>query len=131
MREGFRNTIVMEGCSVINEKQTVQKTRFDDALSYTIDQILNWKFKSAISAIYLYGSCARNEQNADSDVDLFIELLEEVPNEAKRQLKVDGNPDDFRLPDVELKFGMSGCLDQEELFYKNIKRDGVVLWKKQ
>lgn len=106
-------------------------TKFDKALDYAIEHIITWKHKDAISSIFLYGSCARNEQNAESDIDLFIELNEEVPMDAIRQLRTEANPADWKLPEVEIKFGQQGCFEQENLFYRNIKRDGVLLWKRK
>lgn len=107
-------------------------TKFDQSLDYAIHAIGDWKYKENISKIYLYGSCARMEQKSDSDIDLYIELESEIPLSAIRELKVECNPEDWKLPEVDIKvdFG-ENTLDKDDLFHKNIKREGMLLWEKK
>lgn len=107
-------------------------TKFDQALDHAIQTIGNWEYKKTISKIYLYGSCARMEQRSDSDIDLYIELESEIPLSAIRELKVECNPEDWRLPEVDIKvdFGES-TVEKDDLFHRNIKREGILLWEKR
>lgn len=107
-------------------------TKFDQALGHAIKEIGNWKYKNSIEKIYLYGSCARNEQRSDSDIDLYIELSTDVPGEEIRNLKIQCNSDDWKLPEVDVKVEISGnVLEKDDLFHKNIRNEGILLWEKR
>lgn len=55
----------------------------------------------------------------------------ELPAEDIRNIKMQCNPEDGRLPDVEVKIEKeSNGADQEDLFHKNIKADGIILWER-
>jgi predicted nucleotidyltransferase len=90
-------------------------------------------FDDKIRQIILYGSVARNEESAESDIDIAIIL--ECYLEGKLK-------DDFVswAADMELKYNkVFSIIDIEESkmqkwgdilpFYKNIRREGIVLWK--
>lgn len=107
-------------------------TKFDQALAYAIEEIGKWKYRDYIKKICLYGSCARNEQRADSDVDLYLELENGVPVNELRMLRIRCNPDDWKLPDVELKIDIGENESRrEDLFHKNIQNEGIILWEKK
>ena len=106
-------------------------SRYDDALNYALNALKKSEVKNSIHAVYLYGSCARGEQKLGSDIDLYVELNEDVSPKLKRQLKVACNPDDWTLPDVDVKIGLSlEDAPDNDLFYRNIRRDGVIIWKR-
>lgn len=106
-------------------------TKFDKALDYALEQTANWEHRDHIKRIWLCGSCARGTADADSDIDLYIELDMELPAEDIRNIKMQCNPEDWRLPDVEVKIEKeSNGADQEDLFHKNIKADGIILWER-
>lgn len=117
------------------EKKSIkpsEKTRFDKVLELAIGEIGDWKYKDNIEKIYLYGSCARNEARYESDVDLYIELNEDVPEADIRELKIKCNPEDWRLPDVDIKTGVGAkIIENDDLFYRNIRGDGILLWKRK
>ena len=52
----------------------VYKKRSLISINYAIAQIKQSKIAPFVQDLYLYGSCARNEQDYDSDVDLLLEL---------------------------------------------------------
>lgn len=117
---------------LFSEGRVTEMTKFDQALEYAIQEIGNWKYKNCIEKIYLYGSCARSEQKPDSDIDLYIELGIEVPEEEIRNLKIQCNPDDWKLPDVDMKFDIhNSVLEKDDLFHKNIRNEGILLWEKK
>ncbi len=90
-------------------------------------------FKDELVSIILYGSVARGDDNIDSDVDVAIILqngLADVKKEdffelsSRMDIKYDKV---FSIIDIEVeKLEQWGKVLP---FYKNIKNEGVVLWK--
>lgn len=90
-------------------------------------------FKDRLISIILYGSVARGTDTDESDVDIAIIL-----KDSKSQL-VQDKLVDFTL-DLDLKYNKVFSvidIDYDEFlkwenvlpFYKNVKKDGVILWK--
>ncbi len=90
-------------------------------------------FHDRLISIILYGSVARGTETDDSDVDIAIIL-----KNAKSQ-PIQDKLIDFAL-DLDLKYDKVFSIidiDHDEYtkwedilpFYKNVKRDGVILWK--
>lgn len=104
--------------------------RHQKALEYASTQILKWEYAKEIQSIYLFGSYSRGEHGYDSDVDIYIICSPDIPKIALRQLKVMVLPEDPALPDVEVKFGFKPLNEENDLFHKNIEKDGILLWKK-
>lgn len=86
-----------------------------------------------IDSVILYGSTARGTQTADSDVDVAI-LLRAGATKVMRDQMLD------LVVDLELECGKVLsvlCIDYDKFaewkgvlpFYKNIRKDGVVLWQ--
>ena len=90
-------------------------------------------FKDRLFSIILYGSVARGDDTEESDVDIAI-LLKDVKNQPLQDKLID-----FTL-DLDLKYykvfsiidiDYDDFVKWEDVlpFYKNVKKDGVVLWK--
>lgn len=90
-------------------------------------------FGDRLISIILYGSVARETDTDESDVDIAIIL-----KDAKRHFAQDKLVD-FTL-DLDLKYDKVFSvidIDYDEFlkwenvlpFYKNVKKDGVILWK--
>ena len=86
-----------------------------------------------IDSVILYGSTARGTQTADSDVDVAI-LLRAGATKVMRDQMLN------LVVDLELACGKVLsvlCIDYDKFaewkdvlpFYKNIRKDGVVLWQ--
>ena len=86
-----------------------------------------------IDSIVLYGSTARGTRTEDSDVDVAI-LLRAGATKAMREQMLD------LVVDLELECGKVLsvlCIDYAKFaewkdilpFYKNIQKDGIVLWQ--
>ena len=86
-----------------------------------------------IDSIVLYGSTARGTRTEDSDVDVAI-LLRAGATKAMREQMLD------LVVDLELECGKVLsvlCIDYDKFaewkdvlpFYKNIRKDGIVLWQ--
>ena len=56
----------------------IKSERHQRTLNKYISSVLNNEFVKYINKIYLYGSCARNEQTFYSDIDLFVVLEEDI-----------------------------------------------------
>ena len=57
-------------------KFQIRSKRQAAALEYALDQLHRSDIAPYIEKVYLYGSCAKGEENWDSDVDIFIQLSE-------------------------------------------------------
>ncbi len=90
-------------------------------------------FTSHLVFIVLYGSVARGNDTIESDVDIAIILKEKADTKEIDKLL------DF-VVDMDLKYDRVFSLVDIEYdefikwentlpFYKNVKRDGVILWK--
>lgn len=90
-------------------------------------------FNDRLVSIILYGSVARGTDTDESDVDIAI-ILKDAKSQSVQDKLVD-----FTL-DLDLKYDKVFSvidIDYDEFlkwedilpFYKNVKKDGVVLWK--
>lgn len=105
--------------------------RSNQAIDYAIDQIRKSKIACYMSGIFLYGSCARNEQTYESDVDLLIELQPSFRAREKRielisELVGRLSDIDDGLPKIDIKFVIGDeWRTDEHIFYQNVRRDGI------
>lgn len=88
------------------------------------------QFSEYVEEIYLFGSCARGQQKYRSDVDLLVRVDSETPPREMRRMRVEVIPDDFNLPEVDLKFSIGASFSESYRFNENIKKEGRLLWKK-
>ena len=90
-------------------------------------------FSDNISQIILYGSVARHEETSESDIDIAI-IIEESPASDIRDRFIEWNSE------MDMKFNrVFSIVDIARAqmdkwgnvlpFYKNIKEEGIVLWK--
>lgn len=90
-------------------------------------------FNDRLVSIILYGSVARGTNTDESDVDIVV-ILKDAKSQSVQDKLVD-----FTL-NLDLKYDKVFSvidIDYEEFlkwenvlpFYKNVKKDGVVLWK--
>ncbi len=54
------------------------------SIGYAKQKIKDSPISPYVSGLYLYGSCARNEQSYHSDVDLLLELKDNIEADALR-----------------------------------------------
>ena len=97
---------------------------------YTIDEIRQIIFPIAIrygvERMYLFGSYAKNNPTANSDIDIVIDsegkllninfygLLEEIVEKLKKKIDL------FEISEIQINSEI----------YKNIKKEGVVIYEK-
>lgn len=90
-------------------------------------------FKENIKMIILYGSVARNEAKDDSDIDIAIIMKNGMDEKTQEQFIRWSADMDIRFDKV---FSIID-IQEEKLeqwgnvlpFYKNVRKEGIVLWK--
>lgn len=106
------------------------------SINYAVDKIRKSNIAPFVKKLYLYGSCARNEQKYTSDVDLLLELREDFDSLKFKDdiilLKGSVTPSDLNLPEIDLKVVVGDSWRQNKmLYYQNIKTEGIDLWETQ
>lgn len=90
-------------------------------------------FSNNIIAIILYGSVARNENTAESDIDIAIIVKNEMDDATRERFMQWSAELDLRYDKV------FSIIDIQEKnvekwgsvlpFYQNVQKEGIVLWK--
>lgn len=106
-------------------KRSVQEL----ALEYAVKVLMGWEYKKCINSIILYGSCARGDFRSGSDVDLFILCNEGIDTRALRALRTEVIPVDLPI-EVDLHFGFKPLAESQGIYYRNIEKEGIVLWER-
>ena len=101
--------------------------RSEASLNHAIRKIKESGIAPYVSGLYLYGSCARKEQDFNSDVDLLLELSPDFNTKRYRDvvilLKGSVSPSALELPDGD------SWKNNNMLYYKNIKMEGINVWE--
>lgn len=91
------------------------------------------EFADEVASITLYGSQARGEAGAESDIDLFIVVGHDTPNLRQKladlawQVQFEHN---VVISDIIRSLDELHQLQLEQFpYYQSIKREGVHLWK--
>ena len=111
------------------------KYRQYNALKKSMKLILASPLRQDIQKIILYGSCARNQEQFSSDVDLAV-ILNNKPKQYYsknvRELRNLILGTIFRTDecsDVDVHFYTDETLEQSQLHYfKNIRKEGKTIW---
>ena len=97
--------------------------------------VLNQKYKGQISEVILYGSVARGESMAESDIDLLIvtadggqELRDEI---SMACYDIILQTDIILSPLVMNEETYEWHKKYRDPFYNNVQRDGIDLWMKK
>lgn len=114
----------------------IYKKRSLISINYAIAQIKQSKIAPFVQDLYLYGSCARNEQDYDSDVDLLLELSDDIDLDKYRSdlliLRSKVMPISDDLPEVDLRIEIGDKWKNSSLFfYQNVKKDYISVWNKK
>lgn len=107
------------------------QTPQEKALHYAINAIKNWEYNHFIRKVYLYGSFARGDFSINSDVDLYIECDEGIPNRELRLFRAAIIPVEENHAEVDLHYGFAPLHEQEGLYYDNIRKEGKILWERK
>ena len=81
-------------------------------------------YDQRLRGLYLFGSCARGEQDDESDVDVIIVLDELVSYSAE----IDRTS--FLISDISLKYDLSSSFlspvgKVPRIFYQNVRREAI------
>ena len=117
-------------------KHGVYQLRSKKSMKYAVDIIKKSPIAPYVKALYLYGSCARNEQTYGSDVDLFLELQPDFDIKKYKDevilLKGEVSPVSMEMAEVDLKVVVGDSWKRNQmLYYQNILREGVDIWEKE
>lgn len=118
----------------IQPNNNIYQEKSQKSINYALNILKTSIIAKDITAVYLYGSAARGEQKYNSDVDLMVEIRDgynfEENADVLRDLKSRAIPLDCELPEVDLKI-VSGSRWKKNtsLYFKNIRGDGINIWK--
>ena len=104
-----------------------------DEMKEELVQGLTAIFQNNISMIILYGSVARNEATNESDIDIAVILKQELSHDKRAEFLEWSAEFDMKYEKV---FSFID-IEKEKMeqwgdilpFYKNIQKEGIVLWK--
>lgn len=106
--------------------------RHIQSINGALEVLCSEVYRPYLDAVYLYGSCARGNQRFDSDVDLLLQCNEKFTPDIGRSMIIDAMPEDWKLPDVELKFVYGDSWKSgKDQFSRNLIKEGVLLWERK
>lgn len=114
---------------------TISSAAHNAEMLKAIDKIKKSKVVPYIVDVLLYGSCARDEQTEDSDVDIAMILSDEISTiknytSMLADLRGAVMSTGYMNPDVDLHFVFQSELDDEEsTFIFCLKMDGKTIWQ--
>lgn len=104
-----------------------------DVMREELVQGLTDIFRNNISMIILYGSVARGDATQESDIDIAIIVRSQMDDAAKRRFLSWTADMDIRYERVFsiVDIQETNMKKWEDVlpFYKNVKKEGIVLWK--
>lgn len=106
-------------------------SRHEKVCARALEILSGTPYREYMEAVYLYGSCARGTQRYDSDVDLLVQYNHRFTPQIGRSMRIAVTPEDMDQPEVELKFvNGDSWKRRQDPFSANLRKDGVLLWKK-
>lgn len=109
--------------------------RHRDAIIYALQQLKSFELSPYIEKVYLYGSCARQEERWDSDIDLCIilkESVKDIPRYSPLMHIMKGILSDEDIDSVEVDakiFIGDEWKTSKTLFCENLRKDGKIIWQ--
>lgn len=127
---------MLVGSSSSHEIRQYYKAQSEKSIKYAVDKIKASSIAPYVRHLYLYGSCARDQQNESSDVDLFLQLADDFPKDQLRDqvflLKSQVMPLEPGMPEVDLAVVVGDeWRHDNSLFYENLRKDGIEIWMKK
>lgn len=116
-----------------SEVRQLYKERSEKSIEYARRIIEESQIAPYVAKLYLYGSCVREEQVYQSDVDLLLELKPSFDIERLRKeiilLKSRVNPEKADMPEVDLKVVIGEeWREDRALYFENIRKEGKNIW---
>lgn len=104
-----------------------------DDIKEELVQGLTEIFQKNMSAIILYGSVARGDATDESDIDIAIIIKDEMDNQTKSRFISWAADMDIRhervFSIVDIKEENMKKWERALPFYRNIRKEGIVLWR--
>lgn len=104
-----------------------------DEMREDLVQGLTGIFRNNISMIILYGSVARGDATQESDIDIAIVVRSQMDDVTKRRFLSWAADMDIRYERVFsiVDIQESNMMKWEDVlpFYRNVRKEGIVLWK--
>ena len=106
---------------------TIMELPYSDDIKNKLNYLVSLVLDSDIECkkIVLFGSYARMEQKINSDLDIFILSDNQISREQRGYLA-----SVFEENNADIVFCTTSIFDtSDNLLYRNIRKDGVLLWK--
>lgn len=104
----------------------------DSSLKVFLDGISD--YTDLFECIYLYGSCSKgtdfNYKHSDIDIMCVMSESDFEDKRALRKLRIDITPEDYTTMEFDIHFCTQELLESDDIFYKNVVKDGRLLWHK-
>lgn len=135
LRRGSCGAVKQFECVIRFRKGEIDlEKRQEAALQYAKEQIKKSKIFPFVRELILFGSCARNEENYKSDVDLLLVLDPAVKTLERYSgsihlLKSLISTDELNDAETDLKVVIGDdWKTNTSTFYRHIREEGILLW---
>lgn len=105
-------------------------TRFIDKLKDTFLSLMENKDMLAIEEVWLFGSVARGDCNANSDIDIMV-ITSNNPRDTSLMIEELDLRDDCYFPKVDIVVRSPiGISSNDYYFNEIVRKERIILWKK-
>ncbi len=105
-------------------------TRFIDKLKDTFLSLMENKDMLAIEEVWLFGSVARGDCNANSDIDIMV-ITSNNPRDTSLMIEELDLRDDCYFPKVDIVVrSPKGISSNDYYFNEIVRKERIILWKK-
>lgn len=114
----------------IRKLQQVSLSHFDPQLAFQVEKMIRLFPSETVLGILLYGSYARGEQTAQSDIDLLLVIDSQIPLTRALYAGLDAIADDLGKIEVHISQlpSIEGPLSS---LWAEVALDGIVLYEKE
>ena len=95
---------------------------------------LEYLYKDDLKAIIIYGSYARNEETDDSDIDIALMVSSSIKKRRNLMVTIVGEYELLigkTISAIEIEEEQYNEWNNTMPFYKNLKKEGIILWKQK
>ncbi len=106
-------------------------SRFKKKLTLVLDRLIKNSILLEAEEIWLFGSVARGDCNADSDIDILV-LTSGKPRDISLLVEKLDVRDDVYFPKVDVIVRTPEEIESDNYwFYHEVRKDKIVLWRKE
>ena len=114
--------------SIIEKMSLMRDKTHLTVLKETLESLLLGKYADIFEKIYLFGSFARGDYRADSDIDILLCCNDKFNPRDGRFIRCLVARDS--IPDVDLKFLTKNSNWLDGAFAINLEKEAVLIWKR-